>query len=233
MLRKFICLLLCLGIAFAGPGCARTKELENINARQAAQISSLQDELAKLNSDLAALQRSKSDLEKTQDDLEKKLRTELSGGDLTLAMGDRGLVLTVLDKVLFDSGKAAIKDSAKNTMDKVAETLSRNVQNNMIFVEGHTDNDPIRHSGWKSNWELSTARATEVIHYLAEQGGVEPKRLVAAGYAEYHPVASNDATETKQKNRRVEIIISPRKQKDSTSGVAAKAVSAGGDEVLK
>ena len=107
----------------------------------------------------------------------------------------------------------------------------------MIYVEGHTDNDPIRHSGWKSNWELSTARSTEVIHYLAEQANVEPQRLVAAGYSEFHPVAVNDNPAGKQKNRRVDIIISPRKQKDSTSGVKAEAKAAtkteGGAEVLK
>jgi len=233
MLRKSF-LLICIVTLMAGSGCSRTKELEKTNRQQALTIANLNEELARLNSDLAALQRSKDDLLKTKEDLERKLKAELGAGDLTLTMGDRGVVLTVLDKVLFDSGKAAIKDSAKPTLDKVSAILGQDALSNMIYVEGHTDNVPIRRSGWKSNWELSTARATEVIHQLSEEGGIEPKRLVACGYGEYHPVASNDAAETRQKNRRVEIIVSPRKFGDSTvSGVKASEEKSGGDVVVK
>jgi chemotaxis protein MotB len=81
-----------------------------------------------------------------------------------------------------------------------------------VGIEGHTDNDPIKKSGWKSNWELSTARALSVLHYLSEQSVNEP-RLSAIGYGEYRPVASNDIKDGRQKNRRVEIVILPKIEK--------------------
>ncbi|PIP18961.1 MAG: hypothetical protein COX41_05460, partial [Candidatus Omnitrophica bacterium CG23_combo_of_CG06-09_8_20_14_all_41_10] len=95
--------------------------------------------------------------------------------------------------------------------DKVAEVLNRDVPDSQVAVEGHTDNDPIKYSGWKSNWELSSGRALAVLHYLVDECKVEPQRLSANGYGEYHPVAPNDTPQNKQKNRRVEIVILPSK----------------------
>ena len=128
-----------------------------------------------------------------------------------MEMQERGLVVTVLDRVLFDPGKAEIKDSARTTLDKVADVLKSRVPEHLVYVEGHTDNDPIRYSGWRSNWELSTARATEVIHYFVESQAVNPTRLIASGFGEFHPVAGNDTLEGKVRNRRVEIVITPKK----------------------
>jgi chemotaxis protein MotB len=227
-----------LGISMTG--CARQKELERINREQAASIVTLNKDIADLNDRLAELGRAKSDLEKTKKDLEKKLRAELLGGDVTLSMQDRGLVVTVLDRVLFDSGKAVIKESAMQTLDKVSEIINRNTRGNRIYVDGHTDNEPIRYSGWKSNWELSTARATEVIHYLSESASIDPHRLVACGYGEYHPVDDNGTEEGKERNRRVEIVISPRKIQENapvsrSAGARAKAGAAEApqEEVIK
>ena len=126
-------------------------------------------------------------------------------------MEDRGLVVTVLDQILFDPGKTTLKSKAKETLSKVADILKKNVQDNIVYVEGHTDSDPIKHSGFKSNWELSTTRATEVVHFFVDEQKVTPERLVACGYGEYHPVASNKTAAGKVQNRRVEIVISPRK----------------------
>jgi chemotaxis protein MotB len=83
-----------------------------------------------------------------------------------------------------------------------------------IGIEGHTDNQPIKYSSWKSNWELSTARATSVLHYLESQG-VKPYRMAAIGYGEYRPVDSNETEPGRRKNRRVEIIILPELKKSS------------------
>ena len=80
-----------------------------------------------------------------------------------------------------------------------------------IFIEGHTDTDPIKYSGFKSNWELSTARATEVVHFFVNEMAIDARRLSAVGCGEFQPVASNDTSAGKSKNRRVEIIISPKK----------------------
>ncbi|TBR17796.1 hypothetical protein EPO66_02065, partial [bacterium] len=79
-----------------------------------------------------------------------------------------------------------------------------------VGIEGYTDNEPIKHSKWRSNWELSTSRALSVLHYLIEDKGILPERLSAIGYGEYHPVASNDTKESRKLNRRVEIVIMPR-----------------------
>ena len=79
----------------------------------------------------------------------------------------------------------------------------------MGIIEGHTDNQPIKYSGWKSNWELSAHRALSVLHHLKDTG-IAPERLSAIGYGEYRPVASNQSTQGQQLNRRVEIVILPR-----------------------
>lgn len=231
--RKYV--FLAMALALLTTGCARQKELERVNREQATTIVSLNNEIAKLNEQLEALTQAKADLDKARKDLEKKLRAELSGGDVSLTMEDRGLVVTVLDRVLFDSGKAAIKQSATETLNKVSEILNQDTKDNVVYVEGHTDDEPIRYSDWKSNWELSTARATEVIHYLSETGSVNPKRLVASGYGEFQPVLSNETPEGKQRNRRVEIVISPRKYTDRRleGPLAESPTAVGAESVIK
>lgn len=143
-------------------------------------------------------------------ELQNRLKGEIDKKQVTLGMEDRGLVITFVDEVLFDSGKAVIKSEAYNALSKVADILKDIVSDKNVGVEGHTDNQPIKYSGWKSNWELSTARATSVLHYLVDNCNIAPERLQATGYGEYRPVASNLTDEGRQKNRRVEIIILPK-----------------------
>ncbi|MBN1689249.1 MAG: OmpA family protein [Candidatus Omnitrophica bacterium] len=192
-------------------GCASNSDLKRINREQAATIASLNKEVQRLNQELDELLDSREDLVRAKSDLEQKLQRELEAGDLSVEMESRGLVVTVLDRVLFDSGKAELKTSAQATIDKVAKILGQSVGDNMVYVEGHTDNDPIRYSGWRSNWELSTGRALEVVHYFIDSASLDPERFVATGYGEFHPVESNATAEGKMKNRRVEIVISPKK----------------------
>jgi chemotaxis protein MotB len=111
---------------------------------------------------------------------------------------------------LYDSGKAKLRSEAYPILDKVARILTENVPEHNIGIEGHTDNEPIKYSGWKSNWELSTGRALSVLHYLVDEKGISPHRVSAIGYGEYRPVASNETKEGRQMNRRVEIVILPR-----------------------
>lgn len=209
---KALSLLLVMGVGFSA--CSRGKEYEALNREQARVIAGLNQEVGRLQDDLNRLKESKGDLEKAKAELENKLKEELANGGLSVAMGERGLVVTVLDRVLFDSGKAELKESAKSTLDKVASVLKTQVPLHIVYVEGHTDNDPIRYSGWRSNWELSTARATEVIHYFIDSQEVKPDRLIATGFGEFHPVASNETLDGKARNRRVEIVISPKKLTD-------------------
>jgi len=149
------------------------------------------------------------ELEAAKAELEKKLRGEAG---VSVGMDERGVVVTFISEVLFDSGKAKIRPEADEVLDKVTKVLNDKVADKNIAIEGHTDNEPIKKSGWKSNWELSTSRATSVLHYL-EGKGTAPKRMQATGFGEYRPVDSNDTEEGRQKNRRVEIIILPKMSK--------------------
>lgn len=210
-----VLLLVFLAVLLGTSGCARLKELEEINRQQAATIVSLNNEITRLSDELDLMAKTQNELARAKVDLEKKLNSELAAGGLDVRMSDRGVVVTVLDQVLFDSGNAQLKSSAEQTLAKVADVLAEQAPENRVFVEGHTDNDPIRASGWRSNWELSTARATEVIHYFTEQAALEPGRFVASGYGEYNPVEDNSSSAGKSRNRRVEIIISPSKVTDA------------------
>ena len=115
----------------------------------------------------------------------------------------------MLDRVLFDSGKAQLRRSAQPVLDKVAQVLQE-VPDQPIGVEGHTDNVPIKYSGWADNRALASARANAVVSYLVDKHGIAPSRLTAIGYGEARPIASNDTPEGRQQNRRVEIIILPK-----------------------
>ncbi len=120
-----------------------------------------------------------------------------------------------VSEVLFDSGKAKLRKDSYSKLEKVAGVLNTTVADLNVGIEGHTDNRPIKKSGWKSNWELSTARALSVLHYLSDKS-VSELRLAAIGYGEYKPVASNDSKEGRQKNRRVEIVIFPKTETTSS-----------------
>lgn len=152
--------------------------------------------------------------------LEESLRQEISDKQVKLQMMEKGLVITVVGDILFDSGKAKIRPEAYGILDKIAVVLKQNVPQFKVGIEGHTDNEPIKVSGWKSNWELSTARALSVLHYLVDEKNLGPERVSAIGYGEYQPVASNDTREGRQLNRRVEIVVLPKLKKASKTEVA-------------
>ena len=152
-----------------------------------------------------------TELEKAKRDLENSLSQELQDYKAKLEMTERGLVLTFLAEIFFDSGKDVVRDDAKPTMQKVTEILNRDVVDSKIAIEGHTDNDPIKHSGWRSNWELSAARSLAVLHNFVDEGKIDPRRVSAVGYGEFQPLVSNDAPQGRQQNRRVEIVILPAK----------------------
>lgn len=170
-------------------------------------IQELSDELEEMNRTMALLQ--------------QRLKKEIAEGDITVRQQDRGIVVTFVAEILFDSGKTKIKKEGLQALDKVASVI-KNVDND-ISVEGHTDNVPIKYSGWKSNWELSSARALSVLHYLVNKKGLDPEKVSATGCGEYRPVASNETPEGRQKNRRVEIIIRPRLAR-SVEGAAQQKV---------
>lgn len=156
------------------------------------------------------LTRQVNELEEARRMLEDRLSKEIRDKQVLLENTARGLIITMANDILFDSGKAKLKRDAHSVLSKIASVLNENVPDRDVGVEGHTDNVPIKHSGWKSNWELSAARATSVLHYLIDECGVKPQRLSAIGYGEYRPIDSNDAASGRARNRRVEIIILPK-----------------------
>ncbi len=163
---------------------------------------------------ISKLQRELNELERAKLDLEDRLGQQIADKDVKVEMMDRGLVITLINEVLFDSGKAKIRKEAYETLNQVARVLKTSAKGLDVGIDGHTDNVPIKHSGWKTNWELSSARALSVLHYLTEERGVSPRRLSATGYGEYRPVATNETKEGRQQNRRVEIVILPKTVKE-------------------
>ncbi|MDQ0338409.1 chemotaxis protein MotB [Caldalkalibacillus uzonensis] len=158
----------------------------------------LQEQLADL---LAREQKMKAILEYVQGFAHEHQLEE----ELIVKRTARGIELVLPEVMLFPSGQADLIDEAIIFLDELAPLLQEIPH--LIEVEGHTDNRPISNVRFPSNWELSTARATQVIRHLVEEHGLDPQRFKAVGYGEYHPVASNDSEEGRSQNRRVVMVI--------------------------
>lgn len=126
-------------------------------------------------------------------------------GEIKLDIMDNKVNIIIANHLLYPIGDARIDKKGKATLSDITEVLL-NYPNYTILVEGHTDNLPIKNKSYRDNWELSVTRAANVVRYLEEQG-IDPKRLVAKGYGEYHPTATNATTEGQQANRRTEVVI--------------------------
>ncbi|MFP4198019.1 MAG: flagellar motor protein MotB, partial [Halanaerobium sp.] len=117
----------------------------------------------------------------------------------------KGLVISLTGEILYELGRADIRDEGREVLTMISDILI-DIPND-IMIEGHTDNLPIRTDEFPSNWELSTARAVNVIEFLIEERDFDPARLSAAGYSEYRPVADNDNADGRAENRRVEVVV--------------------------
>ncbi len=124
---------------------------------------------------------------------------------LRITIEHKGMVISLPNDILFESGQAEVKKEMKPTLDTISELL--NSIDNPIQVEGYTDNVPVNKGMYKSNWQLSAQRAANVVQYLVENYEIEPERLTAIGYGEYKPFASNETEEGREKNRRISITI--------------------------
>ncbi len=128
--------------------------------------------------------------------------------DLDILKGNTEITLRFKDNVIFDSGRAIIKKEATPILVEIGKILMLYQEDiSMIMVEGHTDNVPIATANFKDNWELSTARALSVLRFFIDEQGMDPVKLSAIGYGEYHPIAKNDSDENRAQNRRVDIVI--------------------------
>lgn len=135
-----------------------------------------------------------------------KLRSMIDAGQLKVVIRDGRMIIALPNDILFDSGSTRVKKAGKEALAKVAKILA--AVDRRFLVVGHTDNVPIRTAQFASNWELSTARAVEVVQLLIKEG-MSPKALSAAGYSEFDPVVANDTPQNKAQNRRIEIVLQP------------------------
>jgi len=129
--------------------------------------------------------------------------------ELTVEMKNGKVYVSLSDKLLFKSGDANVEVKGKEALKKLADVLNKN-SDVSIAIEGHTDNVPIKTAIYKDNWDLSTARATNVVRLLSDEYGMDAHRLTASGKGEYFPIADNSTPEGKAKNRRTEIVLSPK-----------------------
>lgn len=185
------------------------------NAAQAlglkADVDALKDTVKELNEQLAEVEKERETVTKTKSTLEQEMRAALNSKDITISQLQGKLTVNILDHVLFDSGEAAVKPEGQEILQRLAAVLAAHT-NRTLHVVGHTDNVPIRagaRSRFASNWELSTARATAAVRFLHEQAGVNPRQLGALGYGEFHPMADNNTSEGRAKNRRIAVVILP------------------------
>ncbi len=142
--------------------------------------------------------------------LERDMAEDLQSGRMELLEDGRGLVLSIPEASAFATGSADLSPAAMQAIGRLADSL-REVRNS-VLIEGHTDDVPIHTVRFASNWELSTARATAVVQWLIERGGVEASRLSAAGYGEFHPRVPNESAPARARNRRVDVVIAKGSQ---------------------
>ena len=195
--------------------------LAELEAKQKA-LAAEQDRLNKLKKDLEASSTRLAELEKMMADKEaamKKLKETLTkslkafeGKGLTVTEKDGKVYVSMENKLLFESGSWTVGSEGKKAVDLVGKVLGDNPEIS-VLIEGHTDNDKITGTiggGVENNWDLSTKRATAIVNILSANAKVKKENLTAAGRGEFAPLMSNDTAEGKAKNRRIEIILTPK-----------------------
>jgi chemotaxis protein MotB len=172
-----------------------------------------------MGEDVLAPARVKDDLERIHRELQQKLSNQIAQHTVAIQMGRDGLVISLREAGFFNSGSAIPQPETLATLRQIGATLSQTPYD--LRIEGHTDNIPIRTPEFDSNWELSTARATRIARALLELNVLPPDRLSAAGYAEFHPVASNETPEGRAENRRVDLVVLPRSSINLSAPITA------------
>ena len=201
---------------------AKTEELARTIAETTRAIEELKNKNAELEGDkqmlresIALFKKTKEEevqtVSRTYEDLLNEMKGEIEQGQIAITELKGKLTVDVVDKILFDSGRAEVKPEGLEVLKRVVEIL-KTVTDKIIRVEGHTDNVPIAGSlakRYPTNWELSAARAINITRYL-EKEGLDPALLSAAAFGEYQPVADNETPEGRAKNRRIAIILLPK-----------------------
>jgi len=219
VVRAFLVVLLAVGFA----GCPQLQELQTENSQLKAKLANLDKSVGDMESQNELLRADNEKLKsqmgpgagarapKAPGESNAGLEKDL-GPDVSVRTHDGKTILELPNKVFFASGSAKLSSKGQKALGRVADVLKKRFPDKMFYIEGYTDNEPISKSKDKfaSNWELSCDRALTVLHFLIEREGVNPRHVAAVGYGEYQPLAPNTSAENKSKNRRVEILISPK-----------------------
>lgn len=190
-----------------------TRQLERVGQDAQSLLAvngSLKDSLESSKKRLEELRRAQAAAEARATlyrELALRFKSMIDSGDLAISLRDGRMVLLLSNDVLFDSGRSELKPDGKRALSQIAAVLAT-IPGRHFQIAGHTDNEPIRLSPYKSNWDLSTARALEVTSFLVSKG-VDPQALSAAGYGEFDPIDTNDTSRGKSHNRRTEITLQP------------------------
>ncbi len=186
---------------------AEVQDLAKAKAQLSGQLESISAEAK----ELAKAKKDREEALRNQQKLIDSLKKEIDTGQVKIARLAGLTTVRLEDKILFGSSQASIKESGLGILKKVGEALQQ-IKDKHIQVQGHTDSRPIRwdlQGRYPTNWELSAARAATIVRYLIDEIGIDPARLSAAGYAFHQPLASNDAPDGQQQNRRVEFALLP------------------------
>jgi chemotaxis protein MotB len=161
-----------------------------------------------MGEDVLAPAKIKDDLDQVRRELQQILSNQVAQHTVSIQMGSDGLVISLREAGFFNSGSATPRPETLPTLRQIAASLGRTPYD--LRIEGHTDNIPIHTAEFDSNWELSSARATRIARLFLDMHALPADRLSAAGYAEFHPVANNNAPEGRAQNRRVDLVVLPR-----------------------
>ena len=187
----------------------KVADLQASGAALQGQLSDAQRQLAETARAKTRLEQEKQAMQAQYEQLTAGLKSQIEAGNVQVEQLRGKMLVRMSEKILFPSGSARINREGKAALDQVAQSF-KTLTGKSVVVSGFTDNVPVNPAttGYASNWELSTARALAVVRYL-ESKGVDPRMLGAAGFGEYHPVATNDTPEGRQQNRRIEIVLAP------------------------
>ncbi len=183
----------------------RTEQLNLALKEKGEQLLAREKRLAELE----VLIRRQDSITNALNNIIKKALLSFNSDEITVEMKNGKVYVSMTDKLLFRSGSADVEDKGKDAIKKLSEVLNKNTDVS-IMIEGHTDNIPIKTAQFQDNWDLSVGRAINIVRLLDETYKVDAKRLTAAGRGEYMPKASNDTPEGRAKNRRTEIILTPK-----------------------